>query len=134
MKKSARVDASPTTRTRSGRMPKPIFGTTGCRTTVTRSSVPDTGKARFRGIRLLESQRKGCPIDCGRRRYARLRKGETMRDRLVLAGLATCIFALLPGSAAAVLGRQADTTPSLTAAGTPPHIFGPRVATLKHSN
>jgi subtilase family serine protease len=57
-----------------------------------------------------------------------------MRARLVLAGLATCIFALLPGSAAAVLGRQADTTPSLTAAGTPPHIFGPRVATLKHSN
>ncbi len=31
-----------------------------------------------------------------------------MRARLVLAGLATCIFALLPGSAAAVLGGQPD--------------------------
>lgn len=33
-----------------------------------------------------------------------------MRARLVLAGLATCIFALLPGSAAAVLGGQPDAT------------------------
>ena len=31
-----------------------------------------------------------------------------MRARLVLAGLATCIFALLPGSAGAVLGGQPD--------------------------
>jgi hypothetical protein len=33
-----------------------------------------------------------------------------MRARLVLAGLATCILALLPGSAAAVLGGQPDTS------------------------
>jgi Trypsin len=33
-----------------------------------------------------------------------------MRARLVLAGLAICIFALLPGSAAAVLGGQPDAT------------------------
>lgn len=38
-----------------------------------------------------------------------------MRTRLVLAGFATCIFALLPGSASAVLGGQPDATHSYVA-------------------
>ena len=33
-----------------------------------------------------------------------------MRARLVFAGIATCIFALIPGSASAVLGGQPDTS------------------------
>lgn len=50
------------------------------------------------------------PIDCGRRRWERSRKGETLRARLVLAGLAVSLFALIPGSASAVLGGQPDTS------------------------
>src|SRR5579864_974310 len=50
------------------------------------------------------------PTDCGRGLSDALRKGETMRARLVFAGIAICIFASLPGSAAAVLGGQPDAT------------------------
>src|SRR5579864_9744637 len=38
------------------------------------------------------------------------RTGVTVRARLVFAGLALSLFALLPGTAAAVLGGQPDTT------------------------
>jgi subtilase family serine protease len=57
-----------------------------------------------------------------------------MRVRLVIAGLMIGTVCLLPGSVAAATRAHSAARSPLTAVGTPPHIFGPKVAAVKHSS
>jgi len=70
-----------------------------------RLSVPRTSP--FRGMESMEATDDATNrlADAG---VLACRKGVTVRARLVFAGLAVSLFALLPGSAGAVLGGQPD--------------------------